>query len=105
MQLSAGDCDILIRVNRRMANYCLAGGLALIVAAAAAIVVALWLHSDALLGFGAAVAGGAGLVPFKTYYDRVSSITLLEQVRDSLSGGGSLSEAMTIYLQKALAVA
>ncbi len=105
MQLSAGDCDILIRVNRRMAHYCLAGGSVLVLAGAATIVVALWLHSDELLKYGGGVAAGVGLVPFKTYYDRVSSITLLEQVRELLRSGGSLSETMTTYLQKALAVA
>lgn len=86
-----------------MAYLCLAGGLTLVLAAAAAMVVALRLHSEGLLTFGTGAAGGVALVPFKTCYDRITSITLLRQVKDVLKGGGKLSTTMQLYLQNALA--
>lgn len=103
MRLSVADCDILITVNRRMAALCLAGGVALLGCAAAAMAAALVLNSGELLKFGCAVAGSTALVPFKTWYDRVTSITLLRQVKDLLSRGGTLSTTMQNYLQNALA--
>jgi hypothetical protein len=103
MLIAPPDCDILIHVDRRMSHLCLLGGFLVEALGVAVIAVGLWEKSEALVGYGGTALCTTGLVPFKVYYDRVTRITLVEQVKDALIRGVTLSDATTSFLQKALA--
>lgn len=102
MLIAVGDCDMLIRVDRRVSRLCLAGGLLVEALAGVLVLVGLLFKSNELLAAGGGSLCAGGLVPFRAWFVRQERIALLTEIRTSLAQNRTLTEATEVLLRKVL---